>query len=57
MGLEHGSTSPNFWFKVDVIHMLEVLLMHPRDASDHHIVGHVEGTCTLGNWKFVKLAS
>ncbi len=53
----HGCTILDFWFKVyvDVVHMPEVPLIHPHDANDQYVVEHVEGACTLWNWKFVKL--
>jgi hypothetical protein len=60
-GLEkfHDATIPKFWFKVDVaiVHMLEIPLMHPHKADDQAIVGDVVSTCTLWNWKYVKIAS
>jgi hypothetical protein len=52
----HGCTILDFWFKVDVVvHMHEVPLMHLHNANDQYVVEHVEGACTLWNWKFVKL--
>jgi hypothetical protein len=60
-GLEkfHGAIVLEFLFKVDVatMHMLEIPLMHPHEANDQVAMGDVVGTCTLWNWKYVKIAS
>jgi hypothetical protein len=55
----HGATIPDFWFKIDVAiaHMPKIPLMHRHEVDEWTKVGDVVGTCTLWNWKFVKIAS
>jgi hypothetical protein len=47
------------FFKVDVTiaHMPKIPLMHPHETNEQTRVGDVVGTCTLWNWKFVKITS
>ncbi len=55
----HGTTIVDFWFKIDVAttHMPKNPLKVPHEVDEHTRVGDVVGTCTLWNWKFVKIAS
>jgi hypothetical protein len=60
-GLEkfHGTTILDFWFKIDVAttHMPKIPHMHPHEVDEQTRVGDVVGTCTLWNWRFVKIAN
>jgi len=55
----HGSPILEFMLKVDivVVHMPDIPLMHPHEDNDQSLVKDVVGTCTLWNWRYVKVVN
>jgi hypothetical protein len=53
----HDSFIIDFWFKVDVaiVHVPNTPFMYPHEVDDHVVVRDVVCTCTLWNWKYVKV--
>ncbi len=55
----HGSPILEFILKMDVvvIHVPNTPLMHPHEIDDQALVRDVVGTCTLWNWRYVKVVN
>jgi hypothetical protein len=55
----HGSPILEFMLKVDIVvaHVPNIPLMHPHEANDQALVRDVVGTCTLWNWRYVKVVN
>jgi hypothetical protein len=55
----HGSPILEFMLKIDVVvpHVPDIPLMHLHEVDDQALVQDVVGTCTLWNWRYVKVVN
>ncbi len=55
----HGSSILEFMLKMDVVvgHVPDTPLMHMHEVDDQALVRDVVGTCTLWNWRYVKVVN